>query len=86
MLIVLLWALCSEVKISRYGTLTMTLDLVEMKTVLIDCPFFLTFPGSNVSDGGTQLHSRTSQCSNEELERKFDEWLNLSFKKNCVEM
>lgn len=42
-LIVLLWALCSEVKISRYGTLTMTLDLVEMKTVLIDCPFFLTF-------------------------------------------
>ena len=42
-LIVLLWALCSEVKISRYGTLTMVLDLEEMNTVLIDCPFFLTF-------------------------------------------
>lgn len=42
-LIVLLWALCSEVKISRYGTLTMVLDLEEMKTALIDCPFILTF-------------------------------------------
>ena len=42
-LIVPLWALCSEVKISRYGTLIMALDLEEMKTVLIDCPFILTF-------------------------------------------